>query len=181
MKSFKLWLKTFKEKPAVFLDLDETLVKTRIVSPNEKINPKDKTFKYDDDSYITTLRPHTIKFINSLKTKANVYIFTHGNQKFQQKVIELHNLPIHKDHLFGRERYNKVPQLDNFVLVDDLEFNTSGIQHKLNSLGSFPKYDTENFEYKPVNNFINIKPFLGNPEDNELLKILPEILKRLYA
>lgn len=181
MKNFKLWLEASKEKPAVFLDLDETLVKTRIVQTNEEIKSDDKTFKYENDSYITTLRPHAIKFINSLKRKANVYIFTHGKQKFQEKVIELHSLPIHKDHLFGIERYSKAPKLNNFILVDDLGFNTSGVQHKLNNLGSFPEYDTENFKYKPINNFINIKPFLGDPKDNELLAILPKIEKRLNA
>ena len=42
---FKIWLENSEKKPAVFLDLDETLVKTRIVNPNEKTKLKDKKFK----------------------------------------------------------------------------------------------------------------------------------------
>jgi len=181
MKNFKLWFENLEEKPSVFLDLDETLVKTRIVNTNEKTEPKDKKFKYNSDYYITILRPHAVNFINSLKQKANVYIFTHGKQKFQEKVIELHNLPISKKHIFGRENYNKVPKLNNFILVDDLGLSTAGAQDKLNALGSFPEYDKENFKYKPINNFVNIKPFFGDPNDKELLNVLPKILERLNA
>lgn len=179
--NFKIWLENSEKKPAVFLDLDETLVKTRIVNPHEKTKLKDKKFKNKNNLYVTTLRPHAIKFINLLKQKADVYIFTHGKQKFQEKVIELHNLPIEKNHIFGRENYSKVPKLNNFILVDDLELSTAGAQDKLNALGSFPEYDKENFKYKPINNFIKIKPFFGDPNDNELLNVLPKILERLNA
>lgn len=181
MKNFKLWFENLEKKPSVFLDLDETLVKTRIVSPNEKTMPEDKVFKYDSDSYATTLRPHAVNFINELKQKADVYIFTHGKQKFQEKVIKLHNLSIDKNHIFGREKYDKIPKFSNFILVDDLELSTAGAQDKLNALGSFPEYDKENFKYKPINNFIKIKPFFGDPNDNELLNVLPKILERLNA
>ena len=179
--NFKIWLENLKEKPAVFLDLDETLVRTRIVSKNEETKPEDKLLKNENSTYITTLRPHAIKFINALKEKANVYIFTNGEQKFQEKVIKLHSLPIEKNHIFGRENYNKVPQSNNFILIDDLEFNTSGVQGKLNALGLNPEYDQKKFEYKPINNFMKIKAFLGDPDDNELLNILPKIEKRLNA
>jgi len=195
---FKLWLENAENKPNIFLDLDETLVKTTFV-PTSMLEDKELVEKINHlggkigSDFVTFLRPHAKEFIKELKSFANVFILTNGKRKFQKNIIKLLEIPIKEKNIFGREDYdgssNKLPQSENSILIDDLSLNTSGVQSKLNAMGINPKYDDEKFEYEPVKNHIKIKIFDLNPfdiiknsnnkkenfNDKELINILPKI------
>jgi hypothetical protein len=187
---FKNWLNLY-----IFVDLDETLIKSK---PVGNIHPSfignelyqklkelkeeeqvqllkekgEKVLKFDNYYFITRVRPNAHYFLKELSKLGEVSILTSGGTQFQTTIIKFHELPVEK--VYGREDYNKVPKVKNSILIDDLWLSTSGVVQKLNAMG----HEIEPHQEESIH-YINVKPWDGIIEDNELLVVLEEVKKRV--
>lgn len=178
--NFQIWLEQ-KEKPIIFVDLDETLLSTvYLQNAGGWIKDKEEYYKISNtlnywkqrgekiikqgkDTFLTRMRPHADTFLNKLKKLGEVYVLTSGRTEFQQKVAKLHGFDVP---VIGKDKYNLVPKSENPILIDDLPIDSGGAHEKLEAIGG------------KISNYVKVNPWFGdNPNDNELIAIFPQILK----
>jgi len=152
--------KEFMNAHTIFVDLDDTLVKSMPLeyfrSKNSQ-NANGKIFDWNNTKQITFLRPYAKELINHCKKLADTCIFTHGHNHFQKEVISVLNLPIKC--LYGREDYHKVPKTRNAILIDD---DPQIASQKLKAIGT--------------EKLILVKPWnFEDLDDTELLDLIKKI------
>ena len=146
--------------PAFFVDLDETLVKSKCVLQSEVARYEDagwKTLTIWDTRrdervyYVTRARPYAQRFMEALRCVAPTFVLTTGRETHQLRVCDAHG--IKADALFGRESlspreepealYWRIPLTPYPILLDDLRPEQAGCATKLRALqGLLPYEDT---------------------------------------
>ncbi|EFC45855.1 predicted protein [Naegleria gruberi] len=80
------------------LDLDETLIRTRVMNPNEVIsNPSEYEFSVLGSKYVCYVRPGTQQLLSWCCTVFQVYIFTNSIFEYAREVCKI--LDPNKEHL----------------------------------------------------------------------------------
>jgi TFIIF-interacting CTD phosphatase-like protein len=153
---FKTWLETVQlEKPFVFLDLDETLI---------------HCLDYPDAESIIA-RPHLEQFLKSANKFANLCILTRSPKKYADAIMHNLGLSEYFAHIFSSRDDNDICKKLNldkqkWVLVDNRYADFPYTIEKMGQLGN-------NGE------LIKIKSWIGDKNDNRLMKIIPKIKKTL--
>ena len=161
-------LQKFKPPPKVFgkktlvLDMDETLIHSSEIPPHKDV----QFFKSGNPEFFVYKRPGLDAFLDSIKDKFEVFVFTHGERNYAEPVLDVlmpwlddyHRL--YRDSCDGKNgpcKNLKLLERDkhDMILVDD-----SSIAQKKN-----PK------------NTIRIKDWHGTPYDTALIDWLPPILE----
>jgi RNA polymerase II subunit A small phosphatase-like protein len=164
-------------KPLLILDLDETLIHSEYNS-----EPDWYDFSFSKDSYgqteffYTQKRPFLKEFLNVVKVNFNLAIWTAASHEYAQEIIKEIGLKeedlvffYHKEmctlrydydqqNYYGVKKLEKIKSfcpLERVLIVDDI-------------------VETAQFNY---GNLINIKPFNGNRNDIELLKLVSYLEK----
>lgn len=88
----------------IFFDLDETLIHTSVLEPNQE----HVSFNIDGDwnTYYTIIRPASygvIEFARNLVGKENVFVLTIATRAYAQEVNRLANWNFPHDQIFARE------------------------------------------------------------------------------
>ena len=185
--------------PALFVDLDETLVKSRCVLQNEVARYEDAGWKQltvwdtrrdERVYYMTRARPCAARFMEVLRCTRPTFILTTGGEAFQTRVCEAHG--IESDELFGSESlstreepealYWRIPLTKCPILLDDLRPEQAGCDAKLRALQGLLPYgaaDEPSAEWHvQVNAWL---PTLKEPldDDRELHRLLDATFDRL--
>ena len=88
----------------IFFDIDETLISTSVVDPNQDCFPF--SLENDPTAYYTIVRPcaqRLIDFARSLVGKENVHILTVATRDYARKVNELAGWGFNNEDIFARE------------------------------------------------------------------------------
>lgn len=201
---FKIWLENnITAYPYIFLDLDETLVKTVKVSDVEEAKQRIKELQSDtrplaatilknrekeiatykrgipfriiDEERIIIPRPHLKECLQQLSSLGILCILTAAMPLYATTIIKT----LHFDEMFNGRIYGMrtVPQISadsSWVLVDDLE---SSFGHKADALGA----NLDQLEQLKMQHYIPIMPFHGEENDNELSSLPTKIRARLFG
>lgn len=167
------WKDTYKPPPnttgrkTLVLDLDETLIHSSSIPPHDLV----EAFKSGDPPFYVYKRPGVDSFLEFVRDKFEVFIFTHGEKEYAGPVIDVLIPWLDEDHRLYRDACNSkdgTPQKDislfardkkSLVLVDD-----SPCALKMNQ-----------------KNTILIQKWMGVPYDKALIEWLPPILEQCLA
>jgi hypothetical protein len=138
------------QKTAYFVDLDETLLHQHtdeskgqrpledifydILGQNPTAEEKQKFLSQaiviEKNSYplYVFVRPDAHEFLAALKAKGPVAIYTAGMTKHQTMIARLCGFDVP---LFGRDSTPVIPPGHDYILIDDLDFQSNGVQTKL--------------------------------------------------
>jgi hypothetical protein len=188
-------------RPVVFLDLDHTLVRTKLIPKDkalkeaqsaidshtrfrERLAAKgrviaDKTAEkvaYRDylesagveiqpgrEVWTTMPRPGLVELLEGLQEIAEVYLLSAGSVDYLEAVTDVFEVRQYFKGLLSVHEPEDIPDLTGrpWVLVDDLEWGTSGVQEKLRLLGDFH-----------FARFLQVDRFEGIPNDPDHLRQL---------
>ena len=167
MKSFKEFME--KDKPIIYIDLDETLIHTSKWYFNPYSIPMDMVeskngvvLNINDSTYLSFPRPKAKEFLIECIKIARTVIITAGGGPFQREVVEKLELPVKEIYGFGE--YHSAPKSKKSLLLDNAPLNDSKTLNKM--------FNLEMNE----NQYIPIKPWYADDEnDDELMSVLPII------
>lgn len=163
----------------IFVDLDETLVRTLCPDYGDKIpegTPETATRVKRDGSeskYYSIIRPGAEEFLKQLRTLANkVYILTSGGTAIQSQVISRLGLDKYVDGVFGSDRYTKVPKGGITILIDDSNPRGRGVRTKMvDAMGV-----EEGEEQRQL---VTVPGFMGDPNDAGLTGVADEVKAKI--
>lgn len=183
------------EKPIVFVDVDETLVRSLYAFQGRLTPTKNITVQDIDDgeSKVSSMaRPDAIEFLTALnELDYDVIICTSGSLEFQTLVLETHGIKNYKEIIGFREMEGTPKNIQvPWVLVDDCDGSTTCIQDKMRYLGVEGVQQIE-FTYgdekkqlieKLINpSLIHVAYFGGNEDVQPLMSYIPEINEKIKA
>ena len=177
-------------KNTLILDLDETLVYVTDTKNNNLGLPQikfdyyicDESEKFIKENFnimskhkiqkassFLTVRPYFKKFINIVKNYyEEIFVFTSSQYSYAEEIIKI----IDKQKIISKIYSRKDCSFYNDIFYKDLNKIKHDLSHVI-IIDNYPEsYLLQNF------NGIPIPPFLGDPKDNELMKLIP-ILERL--
>lgn len=158
-------------KPLIILDVDQTL----IFATKERLNKEPDFIVFDYNVY---KRPYLIEFITRLDQSYEIAIWSSAGNDYVNSIIE--QLQLHVEFLFiwGRNEATQKRQLNDYYETgNDTEYNYVKPLKKVKRKG----YDLERIlivddsPHKSQLNYGNAiypKPFKGENDDNELLKLI---------
>jgi len=117
----------------IFIDLDETLIASYIVSnPSNSVGErlKQKYEWYEHKCFITYLRPGAREFVNfcvSFFEKKHTFLLTYAISEYTYRIIKGLNIPhFNSTNIFTREDLHRSPPIytkDTNILIDDKPYN----------------------------------------------------------
>jgi Dullard-like phosphatase family protein len=149
-------------KKSLILDLDETLIHSSTFPPHSRV----EAFRIGDPEFYVFKRPGLDIFLEDVRFKFEVFVFTHGAEQYAKPIID-HLMPwLADDHRLYREacdgRHGPRKDLKIFgrskqdlILIDDSEC----------ALAMNPQ------------NTVKIPRWCGSPLDRVLIEWLPPILE----
>jgi Dullard-like phosphatase family protein len=151
-----------EDKKTLVLDLDETLIHSSTFPPHSKI----EAFRVSDIDFYVFKRPGLDDFLNYARENFEVFVFTHGEERYAKPILDKLMPWVDEEHRLYREACNgrRGPRknLDLFgrskkrlVLVDDSE----------SALSANPE------------NTVQIPKWCGSPSDRVLIDWLPKVLE----
>lgn len=160
----------------VFVDCDLTLVNTRIYPLlSRHIFSPQPHFMCSWQNVVTEVRPSASSFLKELSMHYKLSILTLGHSQFQKRVLAKHNLLQYVDGIWGPDNSSDLPQIDHFVLIDDMDPESLGIAYKMHWLGHSKNLDNPPLWQNVIDErLIRCQPFLGGHHDNEPLTTLTE-------
>lgn len=161
-----------KKEKVICLDLDNTLLVSHSYQPIGKSFKVQipKTNGQQLNIYVMK-RPGFDEFINTLAEVFTIVIFTASEQRYSEPVIEALMPYIPKENRFYRGNCIKIKN----HYVKDLKI--IGIPLKsVFIIDDIP----ESFLLQPQNGLL-IEKWFGSPDDDQLLKILPQIIKLQFV
>jgi hypothetical protein len=126
--------------------------------------------KPSDPHYLSMLcrrRPGALEFLDSLHDiTPEVYCLTMGLTEHQTKVVESLGMLGKVKGVFGRDQLDRVPRLNNPILVDDLPHDHPNSAQKLRAMGDGARC-------------IVVDPYDGCKADDVFGQVLSEIMESL--
>ncbi|KRZ09249.1 CTD small phosphatase-like protein 2-B [Trichinella zimbabwensis] len=153
---------TKNKKLTVVLDLDSTLV----FSTREKCFPGQQEIK--SIKYYVAIRPHCRTLLETIRPFCNIMVYSAGARKYVNHIVELLD-PERK--FFDKVLNRDSCQLVNGIYLKDLRKTGYALKRTVwidDKLESFP--------FQPFNGIV-IKRWIGDPEDEEILKIIKLIMQ----
>ena len=163
-------------RPLVVLDLDETLVHTRLVLGTPQETPDHYFFGDNYNCYVVVLRPHLRRFLKEVSDNYDIGIWTAGGTEYAQFVVSI--LPLEVDPVFVWDDRRCVKK--TVTMSHELESTTIIIKPlaKIWRKGYYNKFTTVVVDNTPstfsrnYGNAIQIKDFTGDENDDGLLQTL---------
>lgn len=135
---------------------EKTAIRDYIESAGIEIQP-------GKEVWTTIPRPGLREFLERLVEVAEVYVLSSGSVNYLEAVTGVLGIDHFFTGLLSINNPESIPDLTGrpWMLVDDLEWRTSGVQEKLRLLGIFD-----------FARFLKVDGFEGNPNDNDHLRQL---------
>jgi TFIIF-interacting CTD phosphatase-like protein len=183
LNNFNELYKFDEKKLNIILDLDNTIVYTKIIDSSDFIKIKYfeifnnnnllGKFNIDDKTYFVYIRPYFLYFLNTIKMYFNLYIYTNSHSIYCKNIIDLLTKKYSyfeiKKVICRNASNSLIKQLSAFCdNYDDLHF-----LYGIPSYNEFTKIsiiiddDIDIWKYDS-DNLINVKPFNGYNENNDL-------------
>ena len=157
-------------KPLLVLDLDETLV-------HSDYKRHLGLFHFEKYGYFIHARPWLLPFLQNVQSLFDIGLWTAGDLVYGEAIADFYVRPVLTPiFVFGRNRCRMKRDLDDLLGVGDGTFNATKPLSKLKKYG-YPLKRTLIVEDSPekvrgnYGNAIYIKPFEGDPEDDQLRKL----------
>lgn len=159
-------------KKLIVLDLDETLIHA-LESP---LGPK---CDFEVDRYYVYKRPHLHEFIDYCLASFEVAVWTSSTSSYASEIVERIFPSVSElKFVFARDKctHRFDPEFVDYYYLKDLK-KVKKLGFKLSNIIAIDD-SPEKFN-RHYGNLVRVKPFEGNSEDNELLKLIKylEILK----
>ena len=157
----------------VCLDLDSTCIYS--ISKGEKPRGSDYFEMYCGESYIVHKRPYIGEFLNyCLNNLGSVNVWTAADSRYAKEIVKGLFGSRYKDVLFWhRDNCEGILTPDeSYPYYKPLHKLIDTYPEKYNIRNTFIVDDVSETGRKNMFNLVNIKPFKGSNEDNELLKIM---------
>jgi len=102
-----------------------------------------RIFKFQDEYWVTKLRPQVKAFISALKDHFDkVYIMTAGGYEFQNRVLSVLGVRGMLDGVYSTvDNMHETPKRRDSILVDNLSQDTLSIAEKMMGIGVITKSD----------------------------------------
>ncbi|KRY65242.1 CTD small phosphatase-like protein 2-A [Trichinella pseudospiralis] len=154
-------ISTNNDKLTIVFDLDSTLVFSR------------REIQFDEQcsieliKYCVAIRPHCRTLLETIRPFCNIVVYSAGSRRYVHDVVE---------HLDGEKKFfDKVLnrnncQLENGVFIKDLRKTGYPLERTV-----WIDDKVESFPFQPYNGIV-IKPWIGDPKDEEILRILKLIM-----
>lgn len=165
----------------IFVDCDETLVKTTPLQPGQKFPKEAQEVFFMGRRCASTVRPSALPFLKAVSQmcNANVHILTFGHPELQDQVLKAHGLRQHIREIFG-EHDPKPLCAGSWVLIDDLPLFSAGLEFKLRRLGiDRLQFTRRAWRTMGKLHVVHCKPFLGSNDESPLTQLLMLIEKKL--
>lgn len=158
-----------KDHPLLILDLDETLI-------HAVDDPLEFSPDFSVERYLVYQRPYVMEFLTICATVFDIAVWSSGSSKYVNAIV---------DALFPEEKPVFIWSRDRCAERRDPETDSTFFKKDLKKVArrGYSLSRTVIVEDDPRNvlgqygNAVYIKPFRGNPKDNELEKLLPLLLK----
>lgn len=167
-----------KNKPNLFLDLDNTIVYSFSESKLDYFTKHYKDVKKLSSQYYIIPRPHLQIFLDFVFKYFNVNIWTAAQEKYAKWIIKHYILIkperrlfylLHSEHCKASNRY--YGNLKELRLV----YNDLKLPY-FNEKNSYIIDDLKQICFFQLNNCLNVRPFDGtNPNDKELLRTIEKL------
>jgi Dullard-like phosphatase family protein len=156
-------------KKCVFLDLDETIIRSTLLKPDTKFKCK-MNFKIIQ-GYAVIKRPYLDEFLDEISKHYDVYIYTSSTEPYASMIIDY----INEDKQFIRGFYSRSECiLLNGFHVKDLRMCGRSLSDVIMIDNSIEAFSLQ------TDNGIYIQPFFGeNSSDDELLSVRNFLLKNV--
>jgi Dullard-like phosphatase family protein len=173
VKSTRTWFTHSSSRPSVILDLDNTLICASITVPRAW----DFAFDFVDGGHpvtiYVTLRPFLQNFLDSLRELADLYLFSAGTASYVRHILShIDPFGVIFRRVFTREDCTQVAR-DKFVK----NYEKCGT----NMEQTFVVDDNPAYFGKWAPNGFAIQPFVGEPGDLELIRVLHAIQSKWKA
>ncbi|MBX9878095.1 MAG: HAD family hydrolase [Candidatus Obscuribacterales bacterium] len=149
-----------KDKPTVFIDLNETLITSLMWNERQKATKLGLSFPRPGilvEGITHWLRPDAEQFLKELTAKGyQLFILTRGPHPYQAKVIDQLGLSQYFLQVLGRKHYDKrklqyttscIPRPKYFVLIDDADLNNDIELRSITKLQGLGLKLPSNYEY----------------------------------
>lgn len=154
------------DRALLILDLDETLVYARR-------DPGGLGYEFQTPNYYVSVRPHLAEFLDSVFEWFTVAVWTSAGEDYGRQVIaEIFPEPSDLTFTWFVDRCTRQfnPELrDHFWLKDLKKVRRRGFNLERVLMID----DTRKKLKRQYGNLLPISPFLGDPDDRELLDVLP--------
>lgn len=155
----------------IVLDIDETLLHSSIVN-----QPFDFKFDIDGLTYYTKKRPHLKEFLEYCFENFNVAIWTAADKDYAEVILQ--NINISKsDLLFFYTKQNCSIKYNSETRNYDIIKPLDKVKYKISLNNILIVDDIIETARNNYGNIINIKKFMGDDNDNELLKLISYLEK----
>jgi len=160
------------EQPLLVLDLDETLV-----YGTEKGLEREPVFLCTP--YLIYLRPHLSDFVNCVREKYRLGIWTSSSENYMKCVISnIFPSDLKFEFTWGRERCTRV--FDAFTYTESWVKDLKKLKRRGFSLDRILMVgDTQAKLRRNYGNLVRVSEWLGSPEDEEL-KMLGRYLVKIH-
>lgn len=149
-------------KPAIVVDLDDTLVHVTPIAPVNLDNNNSFTITINRRKFFVQTRPYLQLFLDKLSKSYDIYIFTSSNEKYANKIIDKILPNLKKSCRFFRDSCINMYG----YLVKDLDVINKPLSQILlidDSAGS---------ALKNPKNLVKIKPWSGERNDSVLKNLI---------
>ncbi len=149
-----------KDKPTVFIDLNETLITSLMWSERQKASKLGLSFPKPEilvEGITHWLRPDAEQFLQELTAKGyQLFILTRGPHPYQTKVIDQLGLSQYFLQVLGRKHYDRrklqyttscIPRPKYFVLIDDADLGNDIDVRSITKLQGLGLKLPSNYEY----------------------------------
>ncbi|CAK85160.1 unnamed protein product (macronuclear) [Paramecium tetraurelia] len=155
--------KSQKQIKIVF-DLDETLVHSEEVQ-------KDKVYDFQNNEFGLFVRPYCCHVLKELSQLADLFVYTSANQKYAKTIINL----IDPENTFFKGHFyrNNCVSLQSKMQIKHLGILSNNYS-KIVIIDNSPIF----YMGQPYNG-IPIAPFIDDPQDNELPKLLSFLIEKI--
>jgi hypothetical protein len=191
-----------KNHTIVYVDIDETLVKTKRLYNDTDQVPEgwtlvQVTLAGKQVRAATVVRPSAKAFLEELNRRYEVHALTSGGCQFQDAVLQSVGLRHLIGTIYGGDSEHDISPPEFWVLVDDLKGWMSGVESKFMRLGYFARnlkcsqseqcrlpggghFQGERWQAVVERHLINCELFFGAEDKQALTDLLPEIESRMY-
>lgn len=159
------------DKPLVIFDVDQTLIYASKKSLNR--NPDFEVF-----NYVVYKRPNLDEFINRLNKSYDIAIWSSAGNDYVNSIINQLDLNIKIQFIWGRNEATQKRQLNDYYETgNDTEYYyvkpLKKVKRNGYNLERILIIDDSPHKFKlNYGNAIYPKPYKGEPEDSELLKLI---------
>jgi Dullard-like phosphatase family protein len=160
---YRTHLPAVRGKKALILDLDETLIRSSTFPPHSRV----EAFRTGDPEFYVFKRPGLDNFLSDVRSKFEIFVFTHGVEKYAKPIIDRLMPWLPDDH----RRYR------------DACDGPHGPRKNLKILGRSKKDlilidDSESALAINPQNTVKVTRWCGSPSDRVLIEWLPPILEK---